>query len=557
MGWRPNPAAIDPNSPDYNPDPMANPGHTHTGDPGFGDLLAANNLSDVPNPVAALENLSGVSKQAARAQKGRGVPVNAGLGAWYDSGAIAAAYTHRIPIFFSIACTDVQFVFRNDYAAPATEATDTLNASTIPINVGFEYPAGTIYRATFEGALTASIIGGGQATTDPLALEITAGSWGYIRTYVNATNYYGNRRTYANGCGGFTTTDLTAPGSTTIADTHFGQTVYGPAAVLGTPLSSPTPSVLIVGDSIAAGQNDGGAGSGQPLIGYNQDYIGLGGGGYIVRALVAANIGCVNIAVPSDEAAGFLLGSNHFLRMTHAGACTSAICQYGVNDIANGASLATIQANLITIWNQLNNRGLRTFQTTITPETTSTDFFVTTANQTIVSSAGNTVRINLNTWLRQGAPMLNGVATTNGTTGALYAGQAGHPLYNVFDAASYAESSLNSGIWKAAILNRSVTDGTATASSATVTAPDLAAVAASDNGRTITITGAGTAGATLQNAISQVNSGTSIGMYSTAVTTVSGTATVSIYDSFTNDGTHPQPYGCTQLQQSIITSELI
>ena len=91
MGWRPNPAAIDPNSPDYNPDPMANPGHTHTGDPGFGDLLAANNLSDVPNPVAALENLSGVSKQAARAQKGRGVPVNAGLGAWYDSGAIAAA----------------------------------------------------------------------------------------------------------------------------------------------------------------------------------------------------------------------------------------------------------------------------------------------------------------------------------------------------------------------------------------------------------------------------------------------------------------------------------
>jgi hypothetical protein len=44
--------------------------------------------------------------------------------------------------------------------------------------------------------------------------------------------------------------------------------------------------------------------------------------------------------------------------------------------------------------------------------------------------------------------MISGVAVAAGTSGAIVAGQTGHPLAGYFDAANAVESSLNSGLWK-------------------------------------------------------------------------------------------------------------
>jgi hypothetical protein len=72
----------------------------------------------------------------------------------------------------------------------------------------------------------------------------------------------------------------------------------------------------------------------------------------------------------------------------------------------------------------LTARGLKVFQTTICPRTTSTDNWTTTTNQT--PYAHEDIRVALNDWIR--------------TCPA--------PLSGFFDAADLAETSRNSGIWK-------------------------------------------------------------------------------------------------------------
>lgn len=108
-----------------------------------------------------------------------------------------------------------------------------------------------------------------------------------------------------------------------------------------------------------------------------------------------------------------------------------------------------MQANLIMLWNQQNGYGQRVIQTTITPNTTSTDGWATTGNQTPVNATVESHRVQLNDWLRGGAPMSGGLAVAVGTSGALLAGDTGHPLYGYWEITDNVESARNSGIWKA------------------------------------------------------------------------------------------------------------
>lgn len=78
--------------------------------------------------------------------------------------------------------------------------------------------------------------------------------------------------------------------------------------------------------------------------------------------------------------------------------------------------------------------------------------YVALSTETAFSFDGTGNREKLNDWLRDGSPLVDGAPAAIGTVGALRMGQAGHPLYGLFEVADVVETARNSGRWK--------TDGT-------------------------------------------------------------------------------------------------
>lgn len=364
--------------------------------------------------------------------------------------------------------------------------------------------------------------------------------------------------------------DLTAPNIAAATIPDSSTSGYVPNCITMRPLqaigsSKQTPVLAIVGDSVAAGSNDTTAGYG----GRNITIPAIGGGGFVVRALESATgIGYIMAALSGDQASLVVQSTYHFRRWTWLGAGTSMLCEYGRNDLSNARTLAQIQANLITIWSYGAQLGQRVFQTTITPYTDSTDGWTTTGNQT--SHAGNqeSIRVSLNTWIRAGAPVTSAASLTPvavGTPGALVAGQPGHPLFKYWEIANTIESAQDSGLW-AVNAGRQVTDGHITSGQVTYTSA-TANFTAADLGKTITVAGAGAAGAILLGMIQNINSTNSATLIiftaaagfvgsNTAGTTVT-TAVSNIGVSNTVDGLHPVPSSAILMAAGIITSEII
>lgn len=462
----------------------------------------------------------------------------------------SAVGTSRVPFYLSVSATDIRLLFVNWYQDASFNDVDNTVALTLNVSVEID---GVIYRVNFGGRTTVTIDPGGWALSDPLPLDLPAGKLIYVRTFSSGAQWYPNRYAQYAGGGGFTvTTDLTAPGSAAIADNTTLTKLVAPSAIFGNPTGAvDPPSVLIVGDSIAYGQGDGVA----PGVGINTNTLALGGGGYIVRAL-NGKAGVVNIAVQGDSASNFLNLAAHVKKMAFSNSCTTAIVEYGRNDVTGVGVLSTIQANLVSLWTSLAvSRNMRVFQTTITPKTATTDGFLTPGGQTPQSN--ETVRVALNNWLRDGAPLRAGdlLPLDKQTIPALRAGDPGHPLYGIFEAADIVETSRNSGLWKPPINVRSVTDAAMTTGTTAITSA-TANFTNADIGRTIQIAGAGSAGALLLATIKTITSSSAITVGSAASTTVSG-VNASVYDAFTQDGTHPQSYACTLLQNCIDTTKLV
>ncbi len=345
----------------------------------------------------------------------------------------------RVPEIAGHSFTDVSLVFVNSLSTPYTVSTTV------------EYPAGTFYRCTFGNQPSAVVAGGTMVVSDPCPVFIPAGAIYEVRHFVTvaAGNSWPNSVTYGNyavGPEGYshgtTQTDQTANAAFTYADAFEGG--FSHTAILATTAAS-YPSVLIVGDSIAAGQGDANTG---PT-------------GYPADALYAAGIGFAKIAIPG-ETSGAIQGTGGALRLLLAKFANVAIDEYGVNDIAGGSSLAGLQASEMATWQLLWVRRLKVFACTLTPETNSTDGWATPGSQTPKSAgfgaagvtygpAGSTfvgtgVRTSYNDWLRAGAPVAsatNITAVAPGTAGAVPCPY----LTGTFDVADKIESSRNSGAW--------------------------------------------------------------------------------------------------------------
>jgi hypothetical protein len=324
--------------------------------------------------------------------------------------------------------SDLRLVYSNFLASTGVDAD---GPATYPIKVALRV-GGTIYRTPFRGVASLSLDPGGVAVTDPLAVEVAAGSQVYSRTFVNSVTWRPNTASFT-GTGGFTnTTDLTDPGAAAIADAT--KWMLAPSAVLGYPRNPAARAFAIVGDSMAAGTADTNAFGGTKADGTT--------GGWPARALFG-KAGWINVAVPSDSGFSFL--ASHFRRMALFDYVTDVLCQYGTNDLYNASrTVAQLQADWAALWKLFTRRGLRVWQSTLLPRTTDT------AGTLPFTDGKETNRVAANTWLRAGVPLDPTALTpvTVGTSGALLAGQSGHPITGIIEVADVIETARNSGVWK-------------------------------------------------------------------------------------------------------------
>lgn len=489
----------------------------------------------------------------------RSVPVSIGQNVIPVGSQQTTTGTARVPYYLSVAATDLRLKYKNWYANGIADADNT---AALVLAASVEY-AGTIYPVTFAGAKTVTISPGGETLSDPLPLDLPADQLVYVRTYTSGSGWYPNRITSSTGGGGWTaTTDLTAAGAAAIADATGFTNLLGPDAIYGLPTAVTRPPIVLgVGDSIMAGTGDGP----NARQGVNTGSTNMGRGGFLSRALETVG-GLYNIGCPSDTATNFLTPAGHFRRLSGASVCSTAVCNYGRNDISTGRTLTQLQADLIAIWTMLaTNRKQRTFHTTITPISTSTDLWQTAGGQT--PGNNESVRLALNAWLRDGAPMSGTTPAAVGTPGAARCAVYGargalvsagsgpaHLLYGIADVADAVETARNSGIWRDAGNLRAFADCATTASSIQITSTS-AAWSTADKGRTIWIPGAGTAGA-LFSAVILSASGTTAFLSAAPPTTVSG-ASATIGDSYTQDGTHPQPPAAAAMATTLPVSAFV
>jgi len=299
----------------------------------------------------------------------------------------------------------------------------------ITIKAAIEY-RGKVYPLRFYGQRSITIAPGCHVDSDALGVDLIAGETFYERVYVSVAagqkwpvgfdrNAIVDDQCNINN-GGADVVDALGTFTSSGSIRMFGAIgLWGTTSVLG------SSSALIVGDSITAGVGD--------TNGMN------GCNGYVKRA-IGNSIGWIEhtrsgyqLRFWDDQYAGVQGG--HVRGITLSRGANSVIFALGTNDVHANAwnqGLAQAQEFYTRAWKQLRNRGLKVFQTTITPQSTTTDGWVTTANQT--ASPYNGIRSQINDWIR---------TTPDGLAG-------------YFEIADVVETARNSGIWRAG----DTTDGT-------------------------------------------------------------------------------------------------
>ena len=267
---------------------------------------------------------------------------------------------------------------------------------------------------TFQGQEWVCCPPGGLLFSDPSMFNVTANQRFFVYFMVRA-NAPDNFTYYSEGLMGGSTYQTCANGdgfvledagtanvtltSSQAAGASSGYATF-PVTVLG---YSPTPvkSVGILGDSIAAGNNDYGSR--------------VQGGGYLERALIGlSSLAAFNLssaveaarvpmfpyvrrAVPGVTLAGVantLTAASVSDRILSL--CSTVVSNLGTNDL--GTSVPAFKANYISLAQRYAARGIKFIALTLLPRTTSSDYFFTASGQTV--TANEAARITINTWLR-------------------------------------------------------------------------------------------------------------------------------------------------------------
>lgn len=315
----------------------------------------------------------------------------------------------------------VRNVVNNPITVSASvERNSTVSAAT---------PAPVAVRVTFNGSPSVVLAPGSWALSDPIMVDDVQRSGFYVRTFTGVSEvgqtwpsnghtrgalypgemaWYGDRTGSAEITGGFAGTAL----------------AHGPAAILTMPTDRPV--VTVVGDSITQGSNDGGAGE-----------------GYWTRYGNAQRVR-VNKAAANGESARWVLDTtnNRDTLWLQVVGSDYVVCALGTNDSSQWQNLTGMQEHFPRVWDRMNASAREgVYQTTLPPNTTSTDSWATTANQMVRNFEA--VRTGFNAWLRSGAPI----------TGRGVIGDPSHPLKGVLDVAPAVE---DAGKWRPGFTNDGV-----------------------------------------------------------------------------------------------------
>jgi lysophospholipase L1-like esterase len=465
--------------------------------------------------------------------------------------AISTPSTDRLPYVVGVSACDLQLTFANYFVQIGSPFVEIDPATSVTFSAAIEDAAGNVYAAMFEGGLrTITLPGGASITSKPIAIDVTKGDLIYIRVYLSAGSFYANHKVIntTNGGGSVNSSDLTATGAgaTGLSGGVIKQS-WGPVAITGTPTGPGIPkSVVVMGDSIAQGAEDG---SHLSQAGYASAKPWWSGGGPFRRALSGGNAGVVTVAIGSDLQTQFLTNNYHFHRAQVIQFARYCVNEYGHNDLGS-RTVAQLQADLLTQGKRNLARGIvKNFLTTLLVQTSSTDRWRTTTNQTHTTWESN--RVTHNNWVRAGGPIdpVTFAAVAVGTSGALLFGQLGHPYAGFLEVTDTVETARDSGYWKPP--QRTVTDAAATAASSTVTSA-TASFTSADVGLGIILVGAGAAGADYIGQIDTVTNSTTVTVVATVgnpATTVS--AALLLIGTYTSGGVHPTTSGNAAIAAAI------
>ena len=256
----------------------------------------------------------------------------------------------------------------------------------------------------------------GLLVSEPLHESFAANAIVGSRVWMPTKAYTGRLAIAANAEYGGAGTDITLNG--TAPATSAGMYCYQPIAIIGE-LDTPKPSFVFIGTSIIWAQASGSPTEDQ---GDSDGYV-----GWAERA-AGNKVAWSNFAAPGDRMSSFVnpttaqyrLSALEYLRPSHV------LDEYLANDLSD--TFTNIQANKIKLWTMLQSMGVKhIWISTGFPQTTSTDGWATTANQTPNSPANANMQ-SYNTWIL-------------GTDLSQYG------VEKVIDLRSVVESSPGSGLW--------------------------------------------------------------------------------------------------------------
>lgn len=274
--------------------------------------------------------------------------------------------------------SELQLVFANFYVPAAS--VETGSGADMSVTASVEYPAGIYNQVRFGGSASGTIPNGGIIVSDALAVPIPEGAEIFVITFAggSAGIVYENNTTgkldYRNGEG----IQLAASG---LADQTMGGFAagfdfvnrYGPVAIIG---QTKYRSWCLLGDSRTYGQGD--------VLNDRSGDI-----GELARA-IGAKYAYSKLCVPGDSAVEFVASNTQ--RRLIAQYASDILIPFGINDLFTGRTSTQIAADLVTIASYFPTH--RKWTQTVVPTTTSTDNWLTTANQTIGISPSNLSAMN-------------------------------------------------------------------------------------------------------------------------------------------------------------------
>ena len=295
--------------------------------------------------------------------------------------------------------TDYLTAPRVIFGTATNQAVNLDTNATIECSIEYPLNSGNYHRRLFSGVNVGTITPTALITSDTLntlnaGITIPKGAFFAVRSLLTASGSTGIQATatsftpvgapyYEGSITSSTATQTnivvtTATGGTSGNNDGFNTptTVFRPLAIID---NTTQPSIFLAGDSITYGLND-------VADGYNRQ-------GMVERSL--GNIGMINAGQPSEAIVTVNSTPTTFAtRATLIQYCSHIIVQYGINDIVSASATASTLSASLNTFRTTYGIGKYMLACTLLPLTTTTDSFVTVANQTVFGNDVNRVAYN-------------------------------------------------------------------------------------------------------------------------------------------------------------------